>query len=265
MIKSARLRKEQAKVQSALNKLSTASKVSMKVIYVLLSLVILMSVLIGYLLSNTVVTGVLIIGTFFLVKELLQYQEKRELKKIEGDLTYLANKVSNHFKVSNDVLKALDDTKEATSNEILSNIFKKIVVETNILNYSLKDALNRQRKVIDSRLWDDFIKVLMRCSEDNEMKHALESTAHEMEDIKSLQDIYEASRDVALKEYLTVVFLTLILFIYIALIMPEVGSHIFNTVLGMNTLIMYIASIFITAIYNLRAYKPLSELGRGTK
>lgn len=262
MIKSSRLKKERKKVNKAIKKISTSTNISVKTIYFIVLLIIIFSWFIGWLLSNKLITIVLIFGTVLVVIELVSYNEKKELKIIESDLAYIATKISNHFELSGDVLKAIDEMRDKTGNERLSAILTSIVFEVNILNYSLNQALDRQMFAIDSRLWTDFIKVLKSCAIDNEMRHALKSLTIEMDEVKNNQNLYDMHANLAWREYGMVLIMTIIIFVFLGMMIPEVSSHIFKTRLGTILFSLYVASIFGTAIYNLKLYKPLSEVGR---
>lgn len=265
MIRSNRLKKEQKRMTSAVNRISKSAKIPVRAVYILIVLLIAFSVFVGILLKNQLISIILIVGTVMLVIEVLNFNQKRDLKKIESDLAYLSTKISNHFDQNNDVLKALNDNRKKTPNEKLSDTLNTIVYEVNVLNYTLQDALERQSKEIDSRLWQDFIKVLKSCDIDNEMRHALTSLTVEMDEIKSNQNLYDAHRALAWREYGNVVLMTIFIFFFLGVSLKEVASHIFNSKIGMLSFSIFIASIFATMIYNLRQYKPLSEVGRRSK
>lgn len=262
MIKSSRLKKERNKINKAIQKLNTSTNIPVKMIYFLAVLVALFSAFVGWLIQNRLITLVLLVGTFLVIKELIRYNDKRALKVIESDLAYVATKISNHFEMSSDVLKAIDDMRDKTENEQLSTIMTTIVLEVNIVNFSLQQALDRQMFAIDSRLWTDFMKVLKSCAIDNEMRHALKSLAVEMDEVKNNQNLYDDHANLAWRELGMVSIFTIIIFMFLGMMLPEVSSHIFRTRIGTYLFSLYVASIFATTAYNLRLYKPLSEVGR---
>ena len=265
MVRSKRLRKEERRLKNAVKNISTSTKISLKMVYLLIFVLIVFSGLVGFLLHNNLISIIMIVGTFMLVNDIIIYNKKRDLKTIESDLSYLATKISNHLERSNDVLAAINDNRKKTPNKKLSETLDIIVTEVNVVNYTLVEALDRQINSIDSRLWRDFIKVLKACSVDSEMRHALKSLTIEMDEIKSNQNLYDMHRQLAWREYFNAVLMSIFLFLVIGISMKEIGSHIFSSLIGTTTFSLYICSIYATMIYNLKKYRPLSEVGRRRK
>jgi len=238
-----------------------AAQISDTKFYLMTTGAMLVGIIGGGLLFGSWLVGVFAGLTCAVFPYILLTVRVQKLERLQEDqLGNIMQTITNAYVSSNDLIKAVETyvaDRNRRSGKPIVDPFAEFLAEAKLVNADLRRALLILESKIDNQYFHDWIKMLILCSADGEMKFALYPILASMNDKKALQEESDNAMKKIWINFLTVVGLSFSIPLMLKLLNEDWYDVMVNTPIGKLILIVMFIYAIVAAFLVLRINKPL--------
>lgn len=205
-------------------------KEKFKQVHIAAVLLSICGAIIGILLKNIFLAGVLCAGFYFIPLWLTKFSVYKYTRDINNELCVALSAVTTSYIRSNDFVAAVEENinyMQGAVYKAFRNFLKAVQ-----LNPNITASLLRLHDEIDSNLFQQWVDTVILCQQDHQIKYALPGIVRKFNDLKKLQMENETRMTMPLK-YALIIVITAVLFIPgISLLNAEWYAHLMHTIPG---------------------------------
>lgn len=178
------------------------------------------------------------------------------LRSLHEKLESAMSIVTNSYIASGDLIGVIEDSLHLLPSPV-DEIFKQFYLQTQLIDSDVIKALRQMRDRINNRYWRDWIGVLIQCQRDRQMRYALSGIVGRLGELRRVQMETDTAIRKHMGDYIITVLIVLGSIPLMGAMMPDWFAMLTTTVIGKITLAVVLASVFATAVWVSKLYRPL--------
>ncbi len=195
----------------------------------------------------------------------LMYKDKRRLRKFETELMHAMGQITNSYISLNDIQKSFERYIEEKNRFVLeknrqTTVFDEFLAEIKFQSPSTVLALKKLGDKVDNKYFKEWIRLLILCQKNSELKFGLEPVVRSMND----QQNNEVEHDTAMAAAWQMFFLTIGACFALPPLMGQVNSDWYaaltKTTGGQILILLMIVAAVVQSFYVLAITKKKNEI-----